>query len=109
MDRFQMYIDGRYTDAASGEWFDTHNPYTGEVWARVAKGGPDDVELAVQAAHRAFTTGPWSQMTASQRGMLLHRLGDLAARDAKKLAQLEVADNGKLIAEMQAQCNYLPN
>ena len=109
MDRFQMYIDGRYTDAASGEWFDTHNPYTGAVWAQVAKGGPDDVELAVQAAHRAFTTGPWSQMTASQRGMLLHRLGDLAARDAKKLAQLEVADNGKLIAEMQAQCNYLPN
>jgi aldehyde dehydrogenase (NAD+) len=108
MDRFQMYIDGRYTDAASGEWFDTHNPYTGAVWAQVAKGGPDDVELAVQAAHRAFTTGPWSQMTASQRGMLLHRLGDLAARDAKKLAQLEVADNGKLIAEMQAQCNYVP-
>ena len=44
MDRFQMYIDGRYTDAASGEWFDTHNPYTGAVWAQVAKGGPDDVE-----------------------------------------------------------------
>jgi aldehyde dehydrogenase (NAD+) len=47
-------------------------------------------------------------MTASQRGMLVHRLGDLIARDAKKLAEMEVQDNGKLIAEMQGQVNYVP-
>lgn len=105
----RMYIAGEEADAASGQWFDSHNPYTGEVWSQVALGGPEDVERAVQAAHKAFTSGPWPQLTASQRGMLLHKLGDLMARDATNLAQLEVRDNGKLLAEMQGQLNYLPN
>jgi aldehyde dehydrogenase (NAD+) len=48
-------------------------------------------------------------LTPSQRGVLMHKLGDLVARDAKKLAEIEVRDNGKLIAEMQAQLNYVPN
>ena len=47
-------------------------------------------------------------MTATQRGLLLHRLGDLIARDAKKLAEIEVQDNGKLLAEMHGQLNYVP-
>ena len=108
MERFPMYIDGQFSEAASGKWFDSYNPYTGKVWAQVAEGGADDVERAVQAAHRAFTEGPWPEMTASQRGLLIHRLGDLVARDAKKLGELEVCDNGKLLAEMQGQLNYVP-
>ena len=108
MQKFQMYINGKFVDSASGQWFDSFNPYTGKVWAQIAQGNAEDVERAVTAAHTALTVGPWSQMTASQRGLLMHKLGDLAARDAKKLAELEVADNGKLIAEMQAQCNYVP-
>ena len=66
------------------------------------------MDRAVRAAHRAFTEGPWPELTASQRGLLLHRLGDLVARDAKKLAAIEVRDNGKLLAEMQGQLNYIP-
>ncbi len=62
----------------------------------------------MRAAHRAFTTGAWPQFTASQRGALLRKFGDLLARDARKLAELEVRDNGKLIAEMHGQLNYLP-
>ncbi len=108
MQRYQMYIDGKFADASSGRWFETFNPFTGQPWAEVARGDAKDAERAVQAAHKAFTEGPWPQLNASQRGMLLHRLGDLVARDAKKLAELEVRDNGKLIAEMQAQLNYLP-
>ena len=108
MEQFSMYIDGKSVAAASGKWFDSYNPYTGKVWAQIAQGNGEDVERAVNTAHRAFTEGPWPEMTASQRGMLLHRLGDLVARDAKKLAKTEVLDNGKLIAEMQAQLNYVP-
>ena len=108
MQKYQLYIDGEYADAASGKWFDSYNPYSGEPWAQIAQGNADDVDRAVRAAQRAFSAGPWPQLTASQRGMLLHRLGDLVARDAKKLAETEVRDNGKLIAEMQAQLNYLP-
>ena len=108
MEKFKMYIDGEFVEAASGEWFDSFDPFTGEVWSQVAAGGTTDVNRAVEAAHRAFTEGPWSEMTASQRGMLVHKLGDLIARDAKKLAEMEVQDNGKLIAEMQGQVNYVP-
>lgn len=103
-----MFIDGEFVEAASGEWFDSFDPFTGEVWSQVAAGGPADADLAVKAAHRAFTNGPWSEMTASERGLLIHKLGDLIARDSTKLAKLEVQDNGKLIAEMQGQVNYVP-
>ena len=108
MEKYRLYIDGKFVDAATGKWFDSYNPYTGKVWAQVAEGGAEDVDRAVKAAHRAFTEGPWPQLTASQRGLLLHRLGELVARDAKRLAETEVLDNGKLIAEMQAQLNYVP-
>jgi aldehyde dehydrogenase (NAD+) len=108
MKKYQMYIDGKFVDAASGKWFDSYYPFTGKVWSQVAEGGAEDVDRAVRVAHRAFTEGPWPQLTASQRGMLVHRLGDLVARDAKMLAEIEVQDNGKLIAEMLGQLNYIP-
>ncbi|MGH8693055.1 MAG: aldehyde dehydrogenase family protein, partial [Burkholderiales bacterium] len=108
MHKYSQYIDGKFVVPASGKWFDSFNPYTGEPWSKVAQGDAEDVERAVQAAHRALTGGAWPQLTASQRGLLLHRLGDLVARDAKLLAETEVHDNGKLIAEMQAQLNYVP-
>ena len=108
MQKFQLYIDGKFVDAVKGQWFDTFNPYTGKPWAQVAKGDAEDVDRAAQAAHRAFATGPWPQFTASQRGALIHKLGDLVARDARKLAEIEVQDNGKLIAEMLGQLNYIP-
>jgi acyl-CoA reductase-like NAD-dependent aldehyde dehydrogenase len=108
MQRYQMYIQGAYVDAASGQWFDSYNPYTGEPWAQVAQGNAADVERAVQAAHTAFSQGPWPQLSASQRGLLIHKLGDLVARDARKLAEIEVRDNGKLFAEMNGQLNYIP-
>ncbi|MFC7517844.1 aldehyde dehydrogenase [Herbaspirillum sp. GCM10030257] len=108
MQRYQMYIDGRSVDPASNRWFESYNPYTSEPWAEIPEGTAADVDIAVQAAHKAFSEGPWATMTASQRGMLLHRLGDLIARDARKLAEIEVRDNGKLIAEMQGQLNYIP-
>jgi len=108
MKRYQMYIDGKSVDPVSGKWFDSYNPYTGQPWAEIPEGSVTDVNAAVGAAHSAFTEGPWASLSPSQRGMLLHRLGDLIARDARKLAEIEVRDNGKLIAEMQGQLNYIP-
>jgi aldehyde dehydrogenase (NAD+) len=108
MNKYQMYVGGQWTDAAGGEWFETFNPFTGQPWALIPRGGKDDADRAVRTAHTAYTTGPWPQLTPTQRGALLRRLGDLVARDAKRLAEIEVQDNGKLIAEMQAQLNYVP-
>jgi acyl-CoA reductase-like NAD-dependent aldehyde dehydrogenase len=105
---YKMYIDGAWAEAGSGEWFETFDPYAGKPWALVARGGKADAERAVDAAYAAFKTGEWSKMKPTQRGALLRRLGDLIARDAEKLAALEVRDNGKLLAEMGAQVRYLP-
>src|ERR1019366_3091679 len=106
--RYRMFIGGVWTDAASGEWFESFDPYAGKPWALIARGGASDVESAVAAAHTAFTSGDWPKMKATQRGALLRRLGDLIARDAEKLATLEVRDNGKLLAELGGQLRYLP-
>ena len=105
---YRMHIDGAACDAVSAAWLESHDPFTAQPWARIPRGDARDVDLAVRAADRALRDGPWSQMTASARGALLRRLGDLIARDAGRLAELEVRDNGKLLAEMAAQLNYLP-
>jgi acyl-CoA reductase-like NAD-dependent aldehyde dehydrogenase len=108
MKRYQLRIDGQSADPAGANWFETQNPYTGQAWAEIPRADARDVDAAVQAAHRALTTGPWAEMTATQRGALMHKVGDLIARDAAKLAATEVRDNGKLFAEMQGQLNYIP-
>lgn len=108
MQRYQLYINGQFVDPTSGKWFDTYNPFTGEVWGQIAEGSTADVDRAVSAAHAAFIQGPWPQLSATQRGALLRKLGDLVERDARKLAEAEVRDNGKLIAEMAGQLNYVP-
>jgi len=108
LQKYQVYINGTSADPSSNRWFETFNPFTGEPWALIPESNEEDVDKAVRCAHAALTEGPWAAMTPSRRGLLLHKLGELIARDAKKLAAIEVRDNGKLIAEMQAQLNYIP-
>ena len=108
MQRYEMFIDGKDREPAGGEWFDTDNPFTGAPWARVARGGAEDVAEAVEAAQRALDSGPWPELTASGRGALLRRLGDTIAAHARRLAEIEVRDNGKLFTEMYGQLRYLP-
>ncbi len=105
--RYEMYIDGAQALPALGEYFPTQDPYTGRDWAMVARGSADDVERAVDAAKRAFETGPWPALSASGRGALLRRLADLIVVHAPRLAQIEQRDNGKVAAEVLTQVNYL--
>lgn len=105
---YPMVIGGQSVPAASGQWLESLNPYTGKVWSRIPRAGAEDVDRAVRAAHQAFHKGPWPKMTASDRGLLLHRLGDVIAANAEYLADMEVKDNGKLKAEMLGQMRYLP-
>lgn len=108
LDEFRMVIDGAVVDASTGRTYDSVDPFTGRPWARVPDAGEADVDAAVAAARAAFE-GPWSKLTATQRGKLLRKLGDLIARDAEKLAVLETRDNGKLLREMSGQMAYLPD
>lgn len=108
MQTYDLFINGAWRQPRSGQWLETVNPYSNQPWARIPRANAEDVADAVAAAHAAFTTGPWRQLTATARGAMLHRLGDLIARDAEHLATIEVRDNGKLYAEMLAQLKYLP-
>jgi aldehyde dehydrogenase (NAD+) len=103
-----MYIGGEWAEASDGRRFDSVDPYTCAAWTSIPRGTAEDATRAVEAAHRAFSDGPWASLTPTARGALMRRLGDLVARDAERLAEIEVRDNGKLLAEMRAQLNYLP-
>ena len=105
---FKMYIDGEWCESISGRWLETKNPFTGKAWAIIPRGNAEDIDRAVQAANRAFVGGPWASMHPSDRGLLLHRVGELIAANAERLAELEVRDNGKLKVEMLGQMKYLP-
>lgn len=108
MKTYQHFIDGHYIDPVGGEWMDSLDPYTGQPWARIPKGCSRDADAAVAAAHRAMNAGPWASMTATQRGKLMLRLADLVTQNADRLAEIEVRDNGKLLAEMRGQMAYHP-
>ena len=95
----KMLIDGKWVDAASGKTFDTPNPATGEVLARVAEGDAEDVDRAVRAARRAFDQSSWTRMPPHERERLLLKVADLIEQHGEELAQLETLDNGKSIFE----------
>ena len=105
MDRFQHYIDGRFEDGA--ESFASVDPATGAPWALMPLASAADVDRAVRAAHRAFTSAPWAGMTASARGKMLYRLAELVRAAAPRLAALETRDTGKIIRETAAQIAYV--
>ena len=105
MQQFQQYIDGAFSDGAAQ--FDSLDPATGKVWAKMPEANADDVNQAVEAADRAFFAPEWAGMTATARGKLLARLADLIAENAPRLAELETRDTGKIIRETSAQIAYV--
>ena len=94
----RMLVGGDWVGAASGKTFEVYNPATGDVLANVAEGDSEDIDRAVKTARAAFDTGPWTQMTPSERGRIIHRIGDLILEHGDELAALETLDNGKPMA-----------
>jgi acyl-CoA reductase-like NAD-dependent aldehyde dehydrogenase len=94
----RMLIGGDWREAQSGKRFSTVNPATGDTLLEVAEGDAPEIDLAVKAARQALD-GPWGAMSASQRGRLLWKLGDLINEKTAELAQLETLDTGKPIGE----------
>ena len=92
----RMLIGKDWVEAASGQTFETFDPATGDVLARVPRGSSEDIDRAVKTARAAFDPdGPWRRMTPSDRGRAIHRLGDLILEHGDELATLETLDNGK--------------
>ena len=95
--RHQLFIDGEFVDAISGETLATLNPHDNSVIAQVAMAGHADVDLAVKAAHKAFPA--WSRMQAADRGRILLKLADLIEANGEELARLESLDTGHPIRD----------
>jgi betaine-aldehyde dehydrogenase len=96
-DEQQLYIGGRPVTASSGETFDSINPATGEVLARVQRASKADVELAVASATEGQKV--WAAMTAMQRSRILRKAVDILRERNDELAELETLDTGKPLSE----------
>lgn len=105
--RYGHYIGGREVPPADGVYFPTEDPYTGKAWAEIARGREADANAAVASAHGAFIDGAWPAMTATERGKLLRKVGDLIIAKSERLATIERRDNGKLAAEVSRQIRYM--
>lgn len=104
---FQLFIDGEFTDGHGGQLMTSTNPATEDDWATFACAAPQDVDRAIAAARRMLDDPTWRDMTQTQRGKLLYRLGDLIAENAADLGQIETTDSGKLLAETASQTGYV--
>ena len=104
---YKMLIDGEWVAASDGAMFDSVNPSTGQIWSRVPEATEEDVDRAVRAADRAFTKGPWSKMTPTERGKCLRRLAELLAEKSEELGRTESIDTGKMLKETRWQAKYI--
>jgi acyl-CoA reductase-like NAD-dependent aldehyde dehydrogenase len=98
----QLFIGGRWRDAATGGSIEVLDPGTGGFLARVADGTPEDVDLAVVAAREAFARSGWATMPAKERAAILCRLADLIDANAETLAAIESLDVGKPVKQAAA-------
>jgi aldehyde dehydrogenase (NAD+) len=96
MSNLTCLIDGKWQSSLNGDSIDVVNPSNGEVFTTINRGDAADIDLAVQAAQRALD-GPWGKLTATERGRILHRFGELILKNNEELAQLEARDTGKPI------------
>lgn len=106
---FRNTVAGRVVSAGGRAVLESFDPFTGKPWATIPRCGPQDVDSAVAAAKAAFKAPKWGGLTPTKRGRLIYRFADLLHAEAARLAELESRDNGKLLAEMRAQLDYLPD
>jgi gamma-glutamyl-gamma-aminobutyraldehyde dehydrogenase len=99
----RLFIDGEFCDPLENGRFNTVNPATGEILAKVARGMPEDINRAVAAAKAAFGSGCWSRIAPRERMDILYRFADLIDENAKELAVLETLDMGKPIRDVVAE------
>ncbi len=101
MQKYQMFIGGEWVDAKNKATRSVVDPGTNEIIATVPESTKEDVALAIDVAREAFDRGTWRKTTALDRGKFLFKIADLIRRDFKKLAELEVLNCGKPLAEAE--------
>ncbi len=101
----EMLIGGEWLKATAHEEIEVVNPATEDVVDTVPAGSPEDVELAVATAQRAF--GDWSRTDVEKRAAILSRAADLIHENAKQLAATLTSEQGKPLAEAIGEVNHL--
>ena len=92
----KLLIDNKFVNSVSGKTFDVIDPSTEKVVASVQEAGPEDIDLAVNAARRAFDEGPWrTKIGGTDRGKMINKLADLIEKNTHELAALESLNNGQ--------------
>ncbi len=100
---WQLFVNGAYTPAQSGESFDVINPATNEHLAAISKAGRADVDSAVQAARAAFDGGKWIRMGAARRASILLRAASIMRSRFEDIARLEALNTGKAISQCKGE------
>jgi aldehyde dehydrogenase len=94
---YDNFIGGQFVAPLKGEYFENSSPIDGKVFTKAARSGKEDVELALDAAHKAFET--WSKTTPAYRASVLNKIADTMEANLMLLATIETIDNGKAIRE----------
>lgn len=96
-ERYDNFIDGKFVPPIQGKYFDNISPIDGKVFTQAARSSKEDVELALDAAHKAFKT--WSKTSATERSNILLKVAQKIEDNLAYLAAVETIDNGKAIRE----------
>jgi aldehyde dehydrogenase len=99
-ERYNHFIGGQWVAPANGQYFDNISPIDGKVFTQAARGTKEDIEKALDAAHKAFAT--WSKASAQERSRVLLAIADRMEKNLELLARVETIDNGKAIRETRA-------
>lgn len=100
---YKLLIGGKHVDARDGRTLERQSPGHGFVVSRYAQAGEAEVEAAVQAARRAFETGPWPHMKAGERAAILLKTADLIEARLEEIARLDALESGKPIAQARGE------
>jgi len=95
----RMLIGGEEVEAASGERFERLSPAHDVVVSTYPRAGDEDVERAVRAAAKAFSSGPWPRMAGRKRAQLLYAVGEMIRTEAGELARWETLESGKPVTQ----------
>ena len=95
--RYDNWIGGEWVPPVKGEYFENITPVTGKVFTEVARSTAEDIEVALDAAHKAAPT--WNKTTPAERAVLLNKIADRIEENLEMLAVAETWDNGKAIRE----------
>jgi malonate-semialdehyde dehydrogenase (acetylating)/methylmalonate-semialdehyde dehydrogenase len=96
----KLLIGGKWVDSAAKEFYNVTNPSTGEIIAQVPMGGQDDVERAVQAAHKAFQS--WRETPVVERARVMFKFKALLEQNYEQIAKSVTREHGKTFAEAKA-------